>query len=105
MSDRGMKKWNAYKSLPEHDVTLLRNSREKEKVERPLLSSDKEEEINEILSNYHGQKLRLTYYASGYIKEVEIYIKKIDVYNRKIITTDNDKFNFIDILDLENIED
>jgi len=101
MSDRGMKKWNAYKSLPEHDVSLLENARNKEKVEKPLISSEEAELINEILVNYQGEELTLTYYKDGYIYDVDIYIKKIDQYNRKIITTEGDKYLFNQIVGLK----
>ena len=55
MSDRGMKKWNAYKSLPEHDPAVRGTMNERYKVPRPVISNEEAEIINEILVNYHGE--------------------------------------------------
>lgn len=101
MNDRGMKKWNAYKALPEHDDTLVENSRNKTKVEKPLISQEEAEIINEILVNYQGEELIIKYYRNGYIKEDKITIKKIDAYNRKITTIDGKKYSFSEIVGLK----
>ena len=52
MSDRGMKKWAPYKSLPEQDPHLINTKKNKTKIDKPLISSEEAEVINEILSNY-----------------------------------------------------
>ena len=56
MSDRGMKKWAPYKSLIEQDVYLNKMKKEKEKISKPIISSEEAENINEILTNYHGEE-------------------------------------------------
>ena len=85
MSDRGMKKWAPYKSLNEQWSTLDRLHQDEEKVEKPKISNEVAEEINEILVNYHGQELEIYYYKNGYIKKEKSTIKKIDAFNRKLI--------------------
>ena len=57
MSERGMKKWAPYKSLNEQEHYLNKLHKDNEKVEKPKISSDAAEEINEILVNYHGEEL------------------------------------------------
>ncbi len=85
MSDRGMKKWAPYKSLNEQWSTLDSLHKDEEKVEKPQISNEVAEEINEILVNYHGQELEIYYYKNGYIKKEKSTIKKIDAFNRKLI--------------------
>ena len=52
MSDRGMKKWAPYKSLNEQWDTLDALHEREERVERPTISNEVAEEINEKLVNY-----------------------------------------------------
>ena len=84
MSDRGMKKWNAYKSLPEHDPAIRGTMNERYKVPRPVISSEEAEIINEILVNYHGELLDVEYYRNEELFNFTDTIKKIDTYSRKI---------------------
>jgi len=103
MSDRGMKKWAPYKSLPEHDPKIIEMEKNRQYIERPQISSDKAEEINEILTNYHGQLLHVKYYKMGKIKEADLTIVKIDINNKLIRFNDEVRIDFIDILDLQSI--
>ena len=64
MSDRGMKKWAPYKSLPEQEKYLKKLKEEQEKPVRPVMSSDEMEEINEILVNYAGEEVLITYWRN-----------------------------------------
>ena len=84
MSDRGMKKWNAYKSLPEHDPAIRGTMEERYKVPRPVISSEEAELINEILVNYNGELLDIEYYRNEELLNVTDTIKKIDTLSRKI---------------------
>ena len=81
MSDRGMKKWNAYKSLPEHDPAIRGTMNERYKVPRPVISSEEAELINDILVNYHGELLDIEYYRNEELFNVTDTIKKIDAYS------------------------
>ena len=85
MSDRGMKKWAPYKTLQEQWSTLDNLYNSEEKVEKPKISSEEAEEINDKLVNYHGQELTFYYYKNGRILKEKSTIKKIDTFNRKII--------------------
>lgn len=103
MSERGMKKWAPYKSLPEYNPKVIEMKKSRHKIEKPKLSSDEAEQINEILKNYHNQELELKYFKNSEIYKYIIYIKKIDIINRVIISTDGDKYSLINIVGLKNI--
>ena len=75
MSDRGMKKWNAYKSLPEHDPYIRSLQEEKYKVDRPVVSEEEAEMINRVLVHYQGQLLTIGYYRNREINYIRDRIK------------------------------
>ena len=102
MSDRGMKKWAPYKSLVEQTPSLEGTYEDNRKIERPKISQDVAEEINEILVNYHNQDLKIRFFKRGCVYETISSLKKIDVLNKKIVTSDDVTIAFIDLLYLEN---
>ena len=101
MSDRGIKKWNAYKSLPEHDPAIRGTMNEKYKVPRPVISNEEAEIINEILVNYHGELLDIEYYRNNELNNVTDTIKKIDTYSRKIQLTSGMRISLNEITGLK----
>lgn len=103
MSGRGMKKWAPYKALVEQTDALRDLERNKEPRERPILSPDQEEEINEILVNYHGQYVKATYWKNHKIYEFCGIISKIDVVNRQLIFQENKKVLLSELCGLENL--
>ena len=102
MSDRGIKKWAPYKSLVEQTPSLEGTYEDNRKIERPKISQDVAEEINEILVNYHNQDLKIRFFKRGRVYENISSLKKIDVLNKKIVTSDDVTIAFIDLLYLEN---
>ena len=88
MKDRGMKKWAPYKSLNEQWDTLDKLEKE-EYVEKPKISSEEAEEINDKLVNYQGEELTLYYYKRGKIYKEKSTIKKIDAFEKKIVLDNN----------------
>ena len=103
MSERGMKKWAPYKSLNEQEDYLKRLHNNQEKVERPQISSEVAEEMNEILVNYHGEELVITYFRNEKINEITSVIKKIDVDNKKIVLPDRKTIYFVELIGLERL--
>ena len=101
MSDRGMKKWNAYRSLPEHDPAIKKTINEQYKVNKPIISSEEAELINAILMDYQGEELDIEYYRDGVIHSLEHQIVKIDPYNRQLILTDRSKIKFNEFVSLK----
>ena len=102
MSERGMKKWAPYKSLATQYDKLHEMREKKNKVEKPLISSDKAEEINEILTQYNGETLTFTIYENGKIISIVDTIKNIDTLNKKIILNSRKHILFKNILDVQN---
>lgn len=103
MSERGMKKWNAYKSLVEHTEMLANFDSRSDKVERPELSSDEEEKINFILVHYHGQPVQISYYRDERIYKINTTIKRIDTNEKKLVLEDRQIINLFELIDIENI--
>ena len=85
MSDRGIKKWAPYKTLSEQDFNMSKQKEKEEKQEKPKISADFAEEINEILVNYQGEELTIKYYRNGKILEVVDRVKKIDTFEKKLV--------------------
>ena len=103
MSERGMKKWAPYKSLNEQDKYLKRVSNDNKKTSKPQISSDEAEEINEILVNYQGEELVITYFRNDKINIINSTIKKIDPLNKKIVLPERKTISFNEIIKLERI--
>lgn len=103
MSERGMKKWAPYKSLNEQDKYLKKVSDNNRNINKPQISSDEAEEINEILVNYQGEELLITYFRNDQINKISATIKKIDPLNKKIVLLERKTINFNEIIKLERI--
>ena len=101
MSERGMKKWAPYKSLIEQESYLNKLHDNNQKVEKPHISSDEAELINEILVNYRGEELLITYWRNGKINTMPAVLKKIDPLNKKIVLQDRRTIYFSEIINLE----
>ena len=101
MSDRGMKKWAPYKSLNEQWDTLDALHEKEEYIERPTISNEVAEEINDKLVNYQGEEMEFYYYKRGRILKEKGTIKKIDALNRKIILNNNIVINLKDLIGLK----
>ncbi len=82
--DRGMMKWAPYQSLIEQSSYLEAMKREKQKVPKPLISSDQAAEINEILCTYEGEPVSIKIWEGGFLSIVEGVIHKIDANNRRL---------------------
>ena len=100
MSGRGMKKWAPYKSLKEQWSTLDNVHEQEEKIEKPTISNEEADAINEILTNYHGQELTIKYFKNGKILEEKSAIKKIDAFDKKIYLVNRKVINMHDLVDI-----
>ena len=101
MSDRGMKKWAPYKSLNEQWEVLDNLSASEELVERPTISNEVAEEINDKLVNYNGEELEFYYYKKGRILKEKSTIKKIDAFERNIYLNNGIKILLKDLVGLK----
>lgn len=100
MSDRGMKKWLAYKSLIEQAPSLENILTKRERVEKPIVSQDMKEKINDILTNYQGETLVVTFFRDNKIIQDEIIVKKIDMVERKLVLNSRRVIHFGEIVNL-----
>lgn len=103
MSERGMKKWAPYKSLIEQEKYLKKASQKNEKQERPQISSDEAENINEILINYHGEELEIIYWRNEKINTISSILVKIDPENKKIVLPERRTIYFKELISLERV--
>ena len=89
MSDRGMKKWAPYKTLDDQWATLDKLHQSEEKIEKPQISNEVAEEINNKLVNYNGEEYEFFYYKNGRILKEKSTIKKIDAFNKLLFLNNN----------------
>lgn len=101
MSDRGMKKWAPYKTLEDQWSTLDNLYKSEEKVEKPLISNEVAEEINDKLVNYQGQEYEFYYYKSGRILKEKSTIKKIDAFNRNLLLINGIRISLRDLIGIK----
>lgn len=102
--NRGMKKWAPYKSLNEQADFINKMYYEKHKVEKPKISSDQADDINEILVNYQGQLLTITYFDDGYVYDIKSTIYKIDIINRRIYIDRTSYIGLENLINLTNVD-
>ena len=100
---RGMKKWAPYKALTEQYESLYTLEKAKSRIEKPIISSDKAEEINYILQNYSGETLIFDIYKKGEVITLTSPIVKFDLNNRCLICENNIKILLQDIIDVEQL--
>lgn len=101
MSERGMKKWAPYKSLIEQEKYLKKASQNNEKQVRPQISSDAAEEINEILVNYHGEEVEISYWRNEKINTISTILSKIDGVNKKIVLSERRTIYFKELISIK----
>ena len=103
MSERGMKKWAPYKSLNEQEDYLNKLHQKQVKIERPRISSDEADNINEILVNYHGEELLIEYWRNEKINTVSSVLSKIDPVNKKIVLPLRKTIYFSELIRIERL--
>ena len=103
MSERGMKKWAPYKSHNEQEDFLNKLHQKQAKVERPRISSDEAENINEILVNYHGEELLIEYWRNDKLNTVSSILSKIDPVNKKIVLPLRKTIYFTELIRIERL--
>ena len=103
MSERGMKKWAPYKSLNEQEDYLKKLHNKQEKVERPSISSDEADNINEILVNYRGEELLIEYWRNDKINTVSSILSKIDPVNKKIVLPLRKTIYFVELIRIKRV--
>lgn len=105
MKQRGMVKWQPFASLPEQANYINNLIYKMNKIERPILSEDQLNELNEKLFVCFENKetICLEYFYDGYIYLVEGIIIKINPIKKTIIIENNnkrDQFSISSIVDI-----
>ena len=98
MSERGIKKWAPYKSLNEQEDYLNKLHKDQNKEVRPKISNDEAEEINEILVNYHGEELIISYWRNDKTNTVSSVLNKIDKKKKKIVLPERKTIYFHELI-------
>lgn len=96
-----MKKWAPFSSLIEQGYALEEMRYQRNKIPKPQISTEVAEKINRILSSYHGQSVKITFYYDGYLYQEETIIKTIDIINKRLVLPQVT----INLKDVINIED
>lgn len=99
-SDRGMMKWMPYQSLVEQASFLAVMRRQKARISKPRISSERAEKINEILTTYCGEEVKVKYYDDGFLHFLDGTISKIDATWRYILLQGK-RIDFRNLIDLE----
>lgn len=103
---RGMVKWQPFASLPEQANYMKKVLYEYNKQEKPELSMEQQEELNQqILEAYHNQeRVMITYYYDGYMYLVEGMIEKIDPIHQGIVIKNGEQSNHFGFSNIMSIE-
>ena len=103
MSDRGMKKWLPFDSLTDTNKMKHEISKKKIKIEKPILSEDQLNLIEEKILEAYFKKdvIKIYYYFKNNIIIRQEKIKSIDNIKKQIILSDNTKILFKQITNVE----
>ncbi|PGE10156.1 3-oxoacyl-ACP synthase [Bacillus toyonensis] len=104
---RGMVKWSPFAAMPEQFAGIREIIKEKNKIARPILTSEEKELIESMLlcSLLSEEEILITYYEGGYLLTNYMTIIDIDPLNSAIISMDafynKLTLQFSDILDVK----
>ncbi|MEM5662796.1 YolD-like family protein [Bacillus cereus] len=104
---RGMVKWSPFAAMPEQFAGIHEIIKEKNKIARPILTSEEKELIENMLlcSLLSEEEILITYYEGDYLLINYMTIIDIDPLNSAIICTDafynKLTLQFSDILDVK----
>jgi hypothetical protein len=98
--DRGVIKWAPFSSLPEQSKIIKKMCLEKKKIAKPILSAEQTLEIeNTIIEAYYEQAIiKIEYFQSGFLLNIEAKIYKIDYILKKIYLTNQKTLLFNQII-------
>ena len=101
---RGMMKWQPFKSLTGQYKVLEEHKREREKVQKPELSDDEIEDINNLLvSLSKGDSVDVTYFDDGSILHFIDSFVRCDTIERKVMLR-RKNIGFDVLLNLKRVE-
>ncbi len=100
--DRGIIKWLPFESLVSSKQVIDSILHEKNKIKKPILSLEQQQEISEKLIEafYEQDEVTLKIYKNGYIITLISFIKNIDYTYKKIVLNNDTKILFSQIVDI-----
>lgn len=103
---RGNVKWQPFATMPEQYERLEQYMLDQNKVERPLLSDDQLNHLNEQLIDkmFNNPYIELKYFENGYINEETGYVHKVDVLESELQLSVNGeiiRFSLLDIVEIK----
>ena len=100
--DRGIIKWAPFDALVGYGAMIREMKLRLSKKDKPLLSDDQYDELNQKLMVAFHQDLEISivYYEDGYTKSTWGKIKKIDALNQVIILNPFDRIKATDIIEI-----
>ncbi|WP_103252608.1 YolD-like family protein [Staphylococcus aureus] len=103
---RGMKKWLPMATIPEQYERLEQYIQGQNKIEKPLLSEDQIENINDTLASkmIDNTLAKIQYFSNGYIKSVQGIIHKVDTLDSVLYIYTDDVLMPVKLTDIYNIE-
>lgn len=97
--DRGMMKYAPYQSLVEQSASLRKLRYNKNKKEKPVISNERAEEINAVLSSYNNEEVIIRFFEDGYLYYIEGKIEKIEPMYRFLKINDK-KIEFKNLIEI-----
>jgi hypothetical protein len=104
---RKMVKWTPFAAMPEQFAGIREIIKEKTKVERPTLTQDEQERIENMLlcSLVSEEEIMIIYYEDGYLLSSYMTVVDIDPSNSAVVCTDafynKMKLQFANIVDVK----
>jgi len=100
MMERGVTKWNAFKSCGDLSVKDIK----KQKIEKPVLFQETLEELSRLLVEAYSTKssIDITYYEQNQIYKINGIIIKIDTLNNTLKLESGRTLHFSQITDVES---
>ena len=102
--DRGIIKWAPFNSVTPSKEVIRKLSLEKQKINKPILSEEQLEAIQEKLFEAYNNELITTinYYKNGLIFSEQAKIKILDLSHNRIILNSNKIIYFNQIIKITN---
>ncbi|OEK56308.1 YolD-like family protein [Staphylococcus equorum] len=103
---RGMVKWAPFATIPEQHERLNQFKQDQNKIEKPELSDDQLNELNDtlILKMFHEPNIEVSYFEDGYIQSIEGYIHKVDTHQQILHLYEGTGLSKINLKDIVEIK-
>lgn len=90
---RGKVKWQPMATIPEQYEQIQQMIEDQNKIEKPLLSEEQLQSINETVTNKINKQILadISYWKDGYIFTVQCFIKKVDTIYKTMTIIERDK--------------